>query len=105
MRWQDMARHEVVLPPEPIAMDFKMLFQPAIDCLVVVLELPEDESRWMTVSSEELVLRRRAYWLNLQRGFDEIAGKQTVTVQIPEQNLFNVESLCELMERSRIGDI
>ena len=29
--------------------------------LLVVLELPTDETRWMTVSPEELVLRRRAY--------------------------------------------
>lgn len=28
--------------------------------LLVGLELPQDESRWMTVAAEELVLRRRA---------------------------------------------
>ena len=31
--------------------------------LLVVLELPQDESQWMTVTTEELVLRRRAYWV------------------------------------------
>ena len=30
--------------------------------LLVVFELPTDESRWMTVTAEKLVLRRRAYW-------------------------------------------
>ena len=39
--------------------------------LLVVLELPADESQWMTVTREELVLRRRAYWLSLQQGHDE----------------------------------
>ena len=33
--------------------------------LLVVLELPRDESQWMTVTAEELVPRRRAYWLSL----------------------------------------
>ena len=73
--------------------------------LLVALELPKDESRWMTVTAEELVLRRRAYWLNLQHGHDEVVGQQTVTVHIPEQNVFDVEALRSLMERSRNGEI
>ncbi len=73
--------------------------------LLVVLELPKDESRWMTVTTEDLVLRRRAYWLSLQQGHDEVVGQQTVTVRIPEQNVFDIETLRALMERSRMGDI
>ena len=73
--------------------------------LLVVLELPKDESRWMTVTAEELVLRRRAYWLSLQRGHGEVDGQQTVTVRIPEHNVFDVTALRELIERSRKGEI
>lgn len=73
--------------------------------LLVVFELPTDESRWMTVTGEELVLRRRAYWLSLQQGPAEDAEQQTVTVSIPERNLFDVEGLRELIERSRKGEI
>ena len=73
--------------------------------LLVVLELPEDKSRWMTVTSEELVLRRRAYWLSLQLDHEEISDQKTVTVRIPEQNLLDVKTLRELMERSRAGEI
>ena len=72
---------------------------------LLVFELPKDESRWMTVTTEELILRRRAYWLSLQQGHDEIVDQQTVTVRIPEDNVFNVEALRELIERSRKGDI
>ena len=74
--------------------------------LLVVLELPKDESRWMTVTTEELVLRRRAYWLSLQQGYgEEVVAQQTVTIHIPEHNLFDVEALQMLMERSRKGEI
>ena len=73
--------------------------------LLVVLELPEDESRWMTLTTEELVLRRRAYWLSLQQGYEEVVGQQTVTVHIPEDNVFDVNALRTLMERSRSGEI
>ena len=72
--------------------------------LLVVLELPKDESRWMTVTTEELILRRRAYWLSLQR-HEEVVGQQTTTVRIPEGNVFDVEALRTLMERSRSGEV
>ena len=70
--------------------------------LLVVLDLPQDEQQWMTITENELILRHRAYWLNLQ-GYEETANESSVTVRIPEGNLFNVESLRTLMEQSRKG--
>ena len=70
--------------------------------LLVVLDLPEDEQQWMTITENELILRHRAYWLNLQR-YEETDNQSSVTVRIPEENLFNVESLRALMEQSRKG--
>lgn len=72
--------------------------------LLMVLDLPKDEEQWMTVTPDELVLRHRAYWLNL-RGRAETANETSVTVEIPEGNLFDVESLRSLMEQSRKGEI
>lgn len=73
--------------------------------LLVVFELPPDKSRWMTVSTKKLVLRRRAYWLSLQQGFPERTGQKTVTVPIPERNVLDVDALQDLMERSKKGAI
>ena len=72
---------------------------------LVVLDLPQDEAQWMTVTTEELVLRRRAYWVSLQRGHEEVMSQETVTVPIPEGNVFDVATLQTLMERSRSGDV
>ena len=73
--------------------------------LLVVLDLPKDEPCWMTVTTEHLILRRRAYWLSLQHGHAEVVGQQGVTVRIPERNVFDVETLRRLMEQSRSGEI
>ena len=79
--------------------------------LLVLLELPTDETRWVTVTGEELILRRRAYWLSLQglQGLqgeaDDPVGRQTVTVRIPADNVLDVDALTTLMEQSRRGDI
>lgn len=72
--------------------------------LLVVLDLPNDETQWMTITTEELVLRRCAYWLSL-KGYAETDNSSSVTVYIPKQNVFDVEGLRVLMERSRQGGI
>ena len=58
----------------------------------------------MTLTNDNLILRRRAYWLNL-RGGEETANQTSVTVHLPIANLFNVGALRELMEQSRKGRI
>ena len=72
--------------------------------LLVVLDLPRDQAQWLTTTPDELVLRRSAYWLNLT-GHDGTENRSSVTVHIPEQNLFNVDNLRMLMEQSRQGSI
>ncbi len=73
--------------------------------LLVVLELPNDDLQWLTVTREELILRRCAYWLNFQRNHEEVTGQDTVTVHSPEENILDVDGLRELMKRSREGAI
>ena len=72
--------------------------------LLVVLDLPKEEASWMTITEDELVLRRRAYWLYLGNKL-ETENSSSVTVQIPEGNVFDVDSLRFLMEQSRGGII
>lgn len=72
--------------------------------LLVVLDLPRDEERWMTITVNELVLRNRAYWLSL-REFEGTTNTTSVTVEIPEKNLFNIENLIALMDQSRGGSV
>lgn len=52
----------------------------------------------------ELILRKRAYWLSL-REYEERTNTASVTVRIPVQNVFDVETLHSLMDQSRQGTI
>ena len=72
--------------------------------LLVVLCLPRNRSDWMTITPSQLVLRRCAYWLSL-RGYKPVPNRTSVTVRIPEANVFDVEAARELMEQSRKGGI
>jgi len=71
--------------------------------LLVVLDLPQDETQWMTIGPDGLVLRHRAYWLSLQNEHDAVFGQKSVTVRIPQSNIFDVDALRMLMDRSRTG--
>ena len=72
--------------------------------LLVVLDLPRDEQQWLTITEDELVIRHRAYWLNLL-GAEETANRESVTVAIPRGNRFDVAGLRDLMAQSRTGKI
>ena len=70
--------------------------------VLVVLDLPKDEEQWLTVEPLRLVLRKCAYWLTLT-GFPARDNKETVTVRIPAQNIFDMEAVRELMRRVESG--
>ena len=71
--------------------------------LLVVLDLPAQEAEWTTITTEELVLRRCAYWLSL-KGFPE-STRVRPTVHIPKSQIFDVPGLQGLMEQSRNGSL
>ena len=72
--------------------------------LLVVLDLPRGEERWVTITANKLVLRRRAYWLSLL-GREATDNRASVTVRIPKGNVFNVDNLRMLMDQSRRGAV
>ncbi|MBO9621369.1 MAG: DUF4365 domain-containing protein [Sphingomonas sp.] len=66
---------------------------------LVVLDLPDDSEQWLSADANELVFKRCAFWLSLkgQPRSDNVATK---TVHIPKDQVFNPESLTNIiMER------
>jgi hypothetical protein len=70
--------------------------------LLVVLDLPDNKDLWMTIDVEGLTLLRRAYWLSL-RDHEETENKYSITVYIPEHNVFDVDGLHDIMQMSNDG--
>ena len=60
-----------------------------------------DEQEWMTLADDELILRHRAYWLNLNGKPPATRGLETV--YIPKNQVFDVEGINHLMDESRHG--
>lgn len=74
---------------------------------LVVLDLPGDKDDWLTVSDDELIIRRCAYWVSLY-GCSERDNRRSVTVSIPSHQRFDPEALQSLVQdarnRARIDD-
>ncbi len=72
--------------------------------LLIVLDLPKDEADWLQVTAEQMVLRRCAYWVSLN-GLPDTDNKESVTVDVPIAQRFDVDALRALMGQSRTGTI
>ncbi|MBF0606482.1 MAG: DUF4365 domain-containing protein [Candidatus Magnetobacterium sp. LHC-1] len=72
--------------------------------LLVVVVVPEDINEWLLHSEDELSMRHCGYWMSL-RGFPETDNKETITVTLPRTQQFNVNDLCQIMERISNGGL
>jgi hypothetical protein len=72
--------------------------------LLVLVVLPPQPEAWLSVSPEQLVLRRCAYWCSLA-GFPESANESSVTVHVARANLFDVAALTGLMQEINEGGV
>jgi hypothetical protein len=70
--------------------------------ILAVLELPAHSNDWYEWDTEQLVLRRRAWWQSL-RGYREITGNSRVVV-LPEAQLLSPDTLQRLMNLSVQGN-
>jgi hypothetical protein len=71
--------------------------------ILVLLVQPENETDWIEMTEEELMIRRCAYWLSL-KGQGPTMNSSTIRVSIPRANRFSVEALQGIMERLRNGE-
>jgi hypothetical protein len=71
--------------------------------LVLVLVPPHPET-WLSVSPEQLVLRRCAFWCSLA-GMPDSENESSVTVQVPRANLFDVAAVTRLMRAINEGGV
>lgn len=73
----------------------------AYPCILIVMCLCPNENDWLTVSSEQLVLKNCAYWLNL-RG-ETTTNSSTKRITLPESNLFSPLTLGSLLTNVESG--
>lgn len=71
--------------------------------ILVVLVMPAEEAQWTTMTEDQLLLRKCAYWLSL-KGREATTNTDSIRVDIPRANLFSMEALHAMMQRIRLGE-
>lgn len=66
--------------------------------ILVVLFLPAEAENWLTVSPNELILKKCAYWVSL-RGAPASANQSGETVYLPKAQILDTNNLTELFTR------
>ena len=62
--------------------------------ILIVVLVPNNIEECVKHDEEEaIILKRCGYWLSL-KGFPESKNQNTVTINIPRENVFSVDSLC-----------
>lgn len=70
--------------------------------ILVIVLIPESLEEWIRQSETELCMRRCAYWMSL-RGQPRTLNTESVTIYLPRQQLFTVETLKMLMQQIETG--
>jgi hypothetical protein len=64
--------------------------------ILVLITLPSEVREWLSLTQEQLVLRRCGYWLSLA-GKAERDNETAVTVYVPRENLMTPGALRRMM--------
>jgi hypothetical protein len=75
------------------------VFSPRI---LVLVTLPREIGEWLSLSTDQLVLRRCGFWKSLA-GLPASDNEFTVTVPVPRTNVLTVDGLCGMMQRINEG--
>lgn len=65
---------------------------------LIVLFLPEDASEWLNVNSEQLILKKCAYWVSL-RGAEDSTNESGQTIYLPKKQMLTPDNLLSIFEK------
>lgn len=63
-----------------------------VPIFLIILVVPEDINKWINISSEQLIIKKCAYWTSL-KGSPESKNTNSIRIKIPLKNLVTPSSL------------
>lgn len=113
--WRDLIRFQAKSTARDIAVagyvrfpldagDYENIRNADAPFILIVVLLPDDESRWLAQTDDETCLRYCGYWISLE-GWPSRSNTATVTVPIPMSNIFNSDQLSALMAKALAGEM
>lgn len=70
--------------------DLVSMSRHVIPLILVLFILPENENEWVKLTSNDLVVKKCAYWFTLENGTEKTTNTHKVTISIPQSNLIDL---------------
>lgn len=71
--------------------------------ILIVVLVPREKPQWTNQTEDELCLRHCGYWLSLEDA-PARPNVSSVTVHIPDSNVFSADRLTDIMQKAERGD-
>ena len=71
--------------------------------ILILFVLPENESQWLTVSEDQMIIKKSAWWCSL-KGLPPTHNTSKKRIRIPKNQLLTPDSLTYLMDKVREGE-
>jgi Domain of unknown function (DUF4365) len=71
--------------------------------ILIVLALPQDQAEWLSITREQLVAKRGAFWFTL-KGMPSTDNETSNTITIPTSNHFDTNCLRNMMIKVSKGE-
>jgi hypothetical protein len=72
--------------------------------ILILYKLPKDKKEWIKVTENGTVFKDCAWWCYLS-GSQQTSNKEKITIRIPIKQIFNEDSLKELMDKVKKGEL
>lgn len=72
--------------------------------ILIVVLVPENIDEWITLSEDQLILRRCIYWISL-RDRPTSNNEKTVDIHIPREKILSPNELKQIMNRIASGGL
>ena len=82
--------------PLPVKNQRDLAVRSTVPRVLIVMLLPTDTGEWLEQTTDELCVRKCAYWTTLE-GQDPSPNRHTVTVSVPLANVFDVSAAQRLI--------
>lgn len=72
--------------------------------ILLLLVLPNDETEWLSVTTNQMILKKACYWMKIDGNFTE--NQSSKRILIPQEHLFDPSAAQSLIDQIRLtGEI
>ncbi len=72
-------------------------------CILILFRLPKDPKEWLKSDEEQLLLKRCCYWTHITDPLSDNAS--SIRIRIPRTQTFTPNTVVDLFEKLRAGEI